>query len=119
VFGEISATPEVIAKIYLYAGKARQFYQQRLKDGHDEYEKFKPEEMLAEECRDVSIFNRINLALKMKDWALARDYLSEYRNGPDMSLGKYINYALKIQICRGSELKAAIKGLLGVKKETR
>lgn len=107
------------AKIYLYASKAREFYRQRARKGHDEYDKFEPQEMLAGECHDVSVFNKINLALKMKDWSLARDYLREYRKDPSKSLSKYINYAVKIQIRRASELKAAIESFLGLERRGR
>jgi hypothetical protein len=55
----------------------------------------------------------------MKNWDLARKYLGEYRNTPRKSLKKYLNYAVKIQICRINELRVAIESFLGFKKGSR
>jgi glycosyltransferase involved in cell wall biosynthesis len=107
------------AEMQVYAQQAQQFYQQRIKSGYDEYEKFDPKELLADREHDISVLKTIDLALKMKNWDLARKYLGEYRNTPRKSLKKYLNYAVKIQICRINELRVAIESFLGFKKGSR
>lgn len=107
-----SLTFQQSAKIAFYASKAREFYQQRIGDGADGYDSFRPGNMPADECCDASIFNKINLALRMKDWALARGYLREYKKARDKRFGKYIFYYTKTQICRARELKTKIVDVL-------
>jgi len=98
-----SLTFQQSEKIHLYAEKARQFYEQRLKEGKDEYQDFSPEDLSIGTCDDIAVSNRVNLALKMKNWQLARDYLREYKESHLGWPRGYFAMMTKVQTCRIKE----------------
>jgi len=95
-----SLTFQQSEKIHLYAEKAREFYGQRLRGGKDKYQNFSSEDLPVLVSGDFAVSNRINLALKVRDYALALNYLREYKREYGKSPPRHIYLLLRIHICK-------------------